>query len=272
VEAVLARHPAVAQAVVVAAGSADPLGDARLIAHVVARQPVETVELRAFAARLLPSHMVPAAFVEHAALPLTTTGKVDRKALARTAPAAGPAPAAATAPATPLEAKLTALWGEVLGVESVGPHDDFFALGGHSVFAAVLMHRVGEELGADLPLRALFATPTVAGLAAAVAARAAERGEGGALPDRLPRIVPDLAGRHLPFPLTDVQEAYWIGRNAGMELGAVATHIYFEIDSTGLDVDRFERALRRQIDRHGMLRAVVDSDGRQRILAEVPPY
>src|SRR6185436_17027554 len=273
VEAVLARHPAVAQAVVVAAGSADPLGDARLIAHVVARQPVETVELRAFAARLLPSHMVPAAFVEHAALPLTTTGKVDRKALARTAPAAGPAPAAATAPATPLEAKLAALWGEVLGVESVGPHDDFFALGGHSVFAAVLMHRVGEELGADLPLRALFATPTVAGLAAAVAARAAERGEDGALPERLPRIVPaDPSEQYLPFPLTDVQEAYWIGRNAGMELGSVATHIYFEVDTAGHDIDRFERAFRRLIDRHGMLRAVIEPDGRQRILAEVPPY
>ena len=72
--------------------------------------------------------------------------------------------------------------------------------------------------------------------------------------------------------MTDVQQAYWIGRLEGFELGNVATHAYMEMESEGLDVERFERAFRRLIERHEMLRAIVDEDGRQRILKEVPEY
>src|SRR6185295_7598037 len=129
------------------------------------------------------------------------------------------------------------------------------------------------SFGVDLPLRTLFAAPTVAGLAAAVAARQAERkGDEEAFPTALSQIAPDPGSQHLPFPLTDVQEAYWVGRSAGMELGSIATQLYFEVETEGLDVDRMERAMRLLIDRHGMLRAIVQPDGRQRILAEVPPY
>ncbi|HJV61340.1 MAG TPA: condensation domain-containing protein, partial [Albitalea sp.] len=78
--------------------------------------------------------------------------------------------------------------------------------------------------------------------------------------------------RHEPFALTDVQHAYWMGRNEWVELGGFSTHCYFELERAGLDLDRLEGALRKVIARHDMLRAVIDSDGRQRILAQVPPY
>ncbi len=131
------------------------------------------------------------------------------------------------------------------------------------------MFRIREGLGVELPLRALFEAPTVARLAAAVKARRAEAVEDFVA---LPQIEPDAAETDRPFPLTDVQEAYWIGRSGAMELGAVSTHLYLEIDFPRLETARLNQALRRLIDRHGMLRAVVLADGRQRILPEVPPY
>lgn len=93
--------------------------------------------------------------------------------------------------------------------------------------------------------------------------------EAGAGPAALtPR--PEL--RHEPFPLTDIQHAYWVGRSPALELGGVSTHVYFELDSDGLDLDRAQDGLRKVIDRHDMLRAVIGADGVQRVLPEVPPY
>ena len=269
IEAAIGALPGVREAVVLAREERGAPGEKRLVAYVVPEREraIEAQELRDALRGRLPAYMVPADFVLLERLPLTPNGKVDRRALP--APDRTPLPDVIETPRGPVEERLARIWSEVLGVERVGPRDDFFALGGHSILATVLMHRVREELGADLPLRTLFVTPTVAGLAAAVAAVPSEE---RALPARLPRIVSDPAGSGLPFPLTDVQEAYWIGRGAGMELGAVATHSYFETDIAGLDVDRLETALRLLIARHGMLRAIVQPDGRQRILDAVPPY
>ncbi|MFI9154630.1 amino acid adenylation domain-containing protein [Streptomyces sp. NPDC053367] len=80
------------------------------------------------------------------------------------------------------------------------------------------------------------------------------------------------AERHEPFPLTDIQHAYWVGRGNALELGGVSTHIYFELEREGLDRDRLTESLRRVIARHDMLRAVISPDGTQRVLPEVPPY
>ncbi|MFZ6027918.1 MAG: non-ribosomal peptide synthetase [Chloroflexota bacterium] len=88
----------------------------------------------------------------------------------------------------------------------------------------------------------------------------------------LPRIVPDPARSEAPFPLTDVQQAYWIGRSGAFELGNIAAYGYLEFESGDLDVARFNRALQRLIDRHGMLRAIVLPDGTQQILDHLPPY
>ncbi|MFD0691983.1 non-ribosomal peptide synthetase [Actinomadura fibrosa] len=91
-------------------------------------------------------------------------------------------------------------------------------------------------------------------------------------PQTPPVIVPDPGRRYEPFALTDIQHAYWVGRNPAVELGGVSAHSYMEVRGHGLDPDRLTESLRGVIDRHDMLRAVVLPDGRQRILAEVPPY
>jgi amino acid adenylation domain-containing protein len=90
--------------------------------------------------------------------------------------------------------------------------------------------------------------------------------------DELPRLVPDLEHRHEPFPLTDVQQAYWFGRSSAFTLGKVAAHGYMETDAAGIDIARLNRAWCKLIDRHEMLRAIIREDGQQQILASVPPY
>jgi acyl carrier protein len=132
-------------------------------------------ELREYLAARVPDYMLPTAFVPLASLPLTPNGKVDRKALARLAFAselgegkrsgAGP-----VAPRTPVEEKLAAIWADLLKVPRVGAEDDFFALGGHSLLATQVVSRVRDAFGVELPLRALFEAPTVAGLAREVSA------------------------------------------------------------------------------------------------------
>ncbi|NET91555.1 MAG: hypothetical protein F6K45_26365 [Kamptonema sp. SIO1D9] len=88
----------------------------------------------------------------------------------------------------------------------------------------------------------------------------------------VPQIIPDRAGRYDPFPLTDMQQAYWLGRSGAFELGNVSMHNYLELEAKDFDFDRFQRAWQKLIDRHDMLRAVVLSDGSQQVLPSVPPY
>ncbi|HSG38293.1 MAG TPA: amino acid adenylation domain-containing protein, partial [Thermoanaerobaculia bacterium] len=174
------------------------------------------------------------------------------------------------APGDEVEARVAALWELALGIAGVGIHDDFFELGGHSLLATQITAELRSAFGIDASLRALFETPTVAGLAAVV--REARQVAGGAPSMAYPAVVPDLSLRGEPFPLTDVQQAYWIGRTGAFELGQVATHIYMEMNARGVDIQRMEQAWRRLIDRHDMLRAIVLPDGRQQILETVPPY
>ncbi|GGZ48819.1 hypothetical protein GCM10010387_49010 [Streptomyces inusitatus] len=171
-EAVLARHPDVAQIAVVAEEAART-GERRLAAYAVLRpsarseDPAGTVDsLRAHARRSLPDFLVPSRFTVLDALPLTVNGKLDRRAL--TAPAAaedGSAGAAAPAVRSGLEV-LRTLYADVLGVESVGPDDDFFELGGNSLLAIRLISRVQAELGAELAVPVVFDESTPAALAA----------------------------------------------------------------------------------------------------------
>ncbi|MGK3998776.1 non-ribosomal peptide synthetase [Sorangium sp. So ce1024] len=162
IEARVREHPAVGQAVVVAArqdGAAGPT----IVAYVVPRDgALDEAALRGFLKERLPEHMHPSDVVLLRALPLTANGKVDRRAL--------PSPAARrrreyVAPRTPVEEALAAIWADVLGRPQVGVEDDFFDLGGHSLLAIPLMHRIQQAVGGSLSLMAIFEAPTVAGLA-----------------------------------------------------------------------------------------------------------
>jgi amino acid adenylation domain-containing protein len=168
IEAALGRHPAVREAVVLARADGD--GEARLVAYLVVpgEETPSVDEMRRFLKTSLPEPMIPSAFVALEALPLTSHGKVDRKALPAPDAARHAPEATFVAPRTPVEETLAAIWSEVLGLSPVGVRDDFFALGGHSLSAARILARVRDALGADLPLPVIFENPTIEGMAGAV--------------------------------------------------------------------------------------------------------
>jgi amino acid adenylation domain-containing protein len=167
IEAALARHASVAQAVVLARQSGER-AERELVAFVVARQAIEMQELQAFLRGVLPGHMVPRLFVPLRTLPLTATGKVDRQALLRSdAPAAVPQ-RTVVAPRTEVERALARVWTGILGVEDVGATDDFMDLGGHSLAAMRLLSRIREVFEVDIPMARLLSDPTLEMMAAAI--------------------------------------------------------------------------------------------------------
>ena len=169
VESELLRHPAVRAAAAVL--REDDPGDARLAGYVVPRggADVSAAELRAHLRERLPEYMVPSAFVMMEEMPLTGSGKVDRRAL--------PTPDGAEAaedefvpPRNVVEDMLAEVWGEVLRRERVGVTQNFFALGGHSLLATQVLVRIADTFDVQVPIRTFFQHPTIAGLASAIEA------------------------------------------------------------------------------------------------------
>ena len=196
IEAALGRLPGVKEAVVLALSEGE---DRRLVAFVAGET---AVDLRQALAAKLPAYMVPSAFVRLERMPVTPNGKVDRRALAVLKDQAEGPGSAFVPPRTPAEQQMAGIWAEVLGLaeDRVGAHDNFFELGGHSLLATRLASRVQAAFGADLPLRALFETPSVAALTAVVLA-AAGQGEG--------RVAPISRRAATEVPLSFSQERLW---------------------------------------------------------------
>ncbi|HEV7519269.1 MAG TPA: amino acid adenylation domain-containing protein, partial [Thermoanaerobaculia bacterium] len=248
IEATLAAHPAVREVVVVV--REDQPGDRRLVAYVVPRQEAADLSpvLHAHAAERLPAYLLPSAFVMLPALPLSPNGKVDRSAL--------PAPqwhseVPYTAPRTPVEEGLVAIWQQVLGRERIGVHDDFFGLGGHSLLATRLISRVRERFQVELPLRRLFAAPTVAGLAAAVATTTAVSSVLEIALPAIPPLSPALRGG--PLPLSFSQERLWFLDQ--LDPGSAAYNIPVALKLCGrLDPAVLAASLQEIVRRHESLR------------------
>jgi len=245
VEAALESHPEVASAVVVA--RRDGGGAARLLAYAVPRDGARPDEaaLREWIRERVPVFAIPAALMVLDALPLNPNGKIDRGALPQP-----PAESAGDPPRGPVEEALAAMWTEVLGRPGIGRDDDFFDLGGHSLPALQLLSRVRREWGVELPVRALFDTPTVAGLAAAVEAA---RAGGAAVSDAI------VARGGEPVALSFGQERLWFLHR--LEPESPFYNIPAAVRLRGkVDVDALRRALGEIVSRHQVLRTVFVPD------------
>jgi amino acid adenylation domain-containing protein len=161
IEVALSVHPGVRSAAVVAFG---PDGNRRLAAYVVPADPAAGIpavaQLRDHLLQQVPEYMVPAVFTELTALPLTSSGKVDRAALAAL-DVARPELEGFVAPSGAAEELLAGIWAQLLGTDRVGAHDDFFELGGHSLLATQVVSRIRDVFGTEISLAALFDQPTV---------------------------------------------------------------------------------------------------------------
>ncbi|MFI0479419.1 amino acid adenylation domain-containing protein [Actinomadura sp. 9N215] len=258
IEAVLTAHPAVRSAVVTVDGTG---AGARLVAYLIPADHAEGIpapdELRGFAAQRLPEFMIPAVFIELAAVPLTPRGKLDRAALP--APEARPALDGHYAPpSTHTEELLAGIWAEVLGLDRVGADDNFFALGGHSLLATQVMSRIRTAFGADAPLAALFAQPTVRGLAAVI--DGTSPAPGTSVERRVPPVT--RAPRDQALPLSFGQQRLWFldQLEPGSTEYNVPSPMWLGED---LDVRSLEKAFGTIVARHEVLRTrlVIGPDG-----------
>ncbi|MGI9291880.1 MAG: amino acid adenylation domain-containing protein, partial [Gammaproteobacteria bacterium] len=277
IESCLGKHSAVSEIAVTLRH--DSGSEPRLVAYVVTadEENKPTVsELREHAEATLPEYMVPAVYVFLDALPLNPNGKLDRNAL----PAPGNArPELATpyaAPENDFENQLVKIWAAALGLDQVGTDDNFFELGGDSILALKLTSATRELLGEYIFISALIEAPSIRQFAHFLSEQHPDAvkliGSANRATEELPSVVPDHAGRFETFPLTDIQQAYLVGRGSDFSMGNVSTHLYIEVDADNLDLPRLERAWQKVIDRHAMLRAIVLPEGLQKILPDTPPY
>ncbi|WP_259299912.1 non-ribosomal peptide synthetase [Streptomyces aurantiacus] len=297
IEARLAEHPAIQDARVIA--REDTPGDKQLVAYTVLSPADETAgpspadetgnlraELARHLRRTLPDHMVPSAFVELERLPITGNGKLDREAL----PAPGIeafAQRAYTAPSTDTERTLAGAWAELLGFDEnrVSAHDNFFALGGHSLLITVLIARLKEH-GLDVTVRAVFSSPTLADLAAEIDRAAPDTTAyavpAPAIPEDCERITPpmlplvalsqadiDAVVSHVPGGAPNVQDVYPL---VPSQEGILFHHLMdpahdpyvIPILLTAPDqevCDAFVAALQALVDRHDVMRTAVVTEG-----------
>ncbi|MGW7365539.1 amino acid adenylation domain-containing protein [Streptomyces sp. NPDC054841] len=268
VEAVVAGHPGVAECLVMV--REDRPGDRRLVAYVrpvpsksgSGVEPVSPVELRGLVQGSLPEYMVPAAFVRVSRFPLTVNGKVDRSAL--------PVPARedlavseGAEPVGEVERTVAEVWSRVLGVDRVGLHDNFFALGGQSLLATEAVARLNDTFGVDLSLPMIFQEPTVAALAARIEEERAEPAAESALPELV-------ATGASEAPLSYDQEGMWLQEQ--WHPGTAVYNVPIGLRLRGpLDPVRLEHAVQTVVARHDALRTVFPKADPpiQRVLPEV---
>ncbi len=260
IEAALATHPAVREAVVVVQGRG---ASKRLVACILPAEGVQELRepLRAHLRERLPDYMVPSAFVAVERFPLTPSGKVDRRALAASGPELQEANTAGAAPRTPVEEVLAGIFGEVLRLASVSVRDNFFDLGGHSLLATRVVSRIRAAFGIELPLRALFETPAVEGLARTVEASL----RSGVAP--APPIVP--VGRDGDLPLSFAQQRLWFLDQ--MEPGSPAYNMPAAVRLSGrLSPAALEASLAEIVARHEVLRTRFEQAGGEPVQRILP--
>ena len=278
VEAAILRHPQIREAVVVLAS---PLAEPALIAYLVPQVDVDATaadallgELRQQLSTALPPAMLPAHYILLPQLPLNPNGKLDRSRLP--APVAAPASATVSAPRTPLEQLLTTVWQDVLDLPTIGIHDNFFMLGGHSLRATQVVARLRDRLNYNVPVRWLFEHPTIAALAAALAA--APDAPSVSVGDAVVAVVDDapttlsadtIPRRHptdLPR-LSLAQQRLWVLEQLGELAPTYTLTLSFRLQGP-LDPDRLERAMAFLVQRHSSLRTtfvlaeLLTTDGR----------
>ncbi|WP_320775621.1 non-ribosomal peptide synthetase [Streptomyces sp. CRN 30] len=231
-------------------------GEEVLVAYVVSDDPIDPGALRRQAARSLPPFAVPTWFSRRTSFPRTPSGKLDKRALP--APDGDDAAAGHEPPATPAERRLARLWAELLDRERVGRHDDFFALGGHSLTALRLLSRVSRDFGAELTLDTVFTHSRLDDLAVVLETAAPGRSTD------IRRLAPADT-----YELSNAQHRLWLASQFDSASRAYNLHSVYEVHGE-ISPERLESALRRVVDKHESLRTVFragpDGDVRQVIL------
>jgi amino acid adenylation domain-containing protein len=260
IEAVLLSHPGVQETVVLA--REDAADDKRLVAYIVPRRGCTPAvgELYSFMKERIPEYMVPSAYVSLAALPLTPSGKVDRRRLPAPGSLRQESDEAYVAPHTVVEEMLAGIWARTLKLERVGMYDNFFELGGHSLLAMQLASRVRDAFEIELPLRSLFESPTIHGLAREIEPRMQARTAHGGGAQSVPPLLP--VARHETLSASFGQQRLWLLHE--MDGESPAYNIFTAIRLNGpLDPEALSRSLDEIQRRHEVLRTTFSFEAGQ---------
>ena len=211
----------------------------------------------------VPEYMVPSLLIPMDAFPLTANGKIDRKAL----PIPKIAEKSKQPPQTEMEKLIAEIWQDELALSDVSRNDNFFYLGGDSLIGLRVASRIKQRIDVKVDIAEIFSMPILQDFCAELEKRTASDTEIG-----IPALSIDFENENQPFPLTDVQRSYWIGAQNVLSMGGVTTHAFCEVVCENLDLECLEYALNQVIAEQGMMRAIVQNDGQQRILKQVPHY
>ncbi|PSF37372.1 non-ribosomal peptide synthetase [Aphanothece hegewaldii CCALA 016] len=253
IEAILNQHPEIKEAIVLTY-------DQNLAAYIVTDQALTVSDLRCFLRERLPEYMIPAYFVFLKSFPLTVNGKINRRQLPTPVPSRTDE-VTYILPRSPIEEIIAGIWTNILGVETVGVDDNFFELGGHSLLATQVISRLRDAFKLEIPLKDLFNSPTVAGLAQKI--------EQSQEKEQIAPILP--ISRQQDLPLSFAQARLWF--LAQLEPNNPFYNIAIPIRIQGsLQVDVLEQSFNKILQRHEILRTTFETrDGKpiQVILSEV---
>ena len=215
--------------------------------------------------KMLPDYMIPKIILCCERLPITANAKLDRKRIAQSI-ADNCVKSNRQIAATETEVTLSKMWKILFKREDIGTADNYFELGGDSLLATRFINQVRIELQTELTIGNVFDYPTICELAELIDNKKKNTTV------EWDQIEADMGNRYEPFPLTDVQYAYWVGRSGLYKLGDVSTHCYFELSSKGLEINKLNRAWNTVIKRHDMMRVEILKNGQQQISNQAQPY
>jgi amino acid adenylation domain-containing protein len=260
IEAVLGKYEGIQNAVATVEKSA--YGQELICIYYVSDREPAREALAEHLGRYLPYYMIPQYYFKIDAIPLTANGKVNKKALP---PLSDLMEATDTAPpSSDIEKRLAELWQQVLGLDDVQVNISFFGLGGDSVSMVQLLAEIKAQFGHEIPYQKFVQYSSIAEVAEIIGGG----GDSAAMNDDVP-FKSNPAAKWEPFPLSELQESYFISRNSEAEYKGIVTNGYLEMECKPYDHERMTHVMQRLIDRHDMLRCAISPDGTQRFLPEV---
>ncbi|MBE6052204.1 MAG: amino acid adenylation domain-containing protein [Clostridium sp.] len=265
IEAAILENTSIKNAVIL--NGKDKNGISTLFAFFTSESAVDIQSLRNTLKESLPKYMVPTYLKQVDEIPLTNNGKIDRKTLLSMDLEESGYKKVIIQPKNVVEARLVELWKELLGIKEVSTDDNFFELGGNSILVIKLVSLIEKEFNIKIDFKNFIENSKIKQMAKII-----DNSEKKSDDDiTFKEIILDVENQYEEFDLTNIQIAYLIGRDKQFELGGTSTHAYMEIETT-LEIEKLNDALRKVIQRHPMLRAIILPNGKQKVLENVPDY
>ena len=236
------------------------------------KQILKKDQLNEFLKELIPSYMIPDIYYTIQKFPLNKNGKIDRKKLrnlSRNCSKSKKNLQEQNEEYSDVERNLCEIWSNVLSYRNVFKKDNYFNIGGDSLTATEIAGKISSLYNVKISVKDIFENPTIEKLSNVVENRKKQHIYSEGMKNQ---IIVDTDNRYKPFPLTDIQFAYWMGKNGGHNLSDISTNCYFEVELKNIEIGKLEKSFNELIKKHDMMKAIILNEGQQQILSNVPYY